>query len=628
MAGGYCALPSIAGFVPFNDVEIRRNRFTYPYSWLGTYTISGNAHWNGYLTYRKNAIEFKEGSRILRAGNIFENSDNSGQQDGIIGDIKVDNNSCSLGNNYQAISHDVTDASNIWRNGAESLETVQNPIQSNSMGILDSNGATLGMYSIQETNSLWYNIAETNYGSSSNEGISLDNAGYAWQGTAQMNSAGTQLTFTANCSVNLGQCPGQFLSATVTSAGTGCVSGGAITISAPNVVGGNQMKATTACSGGGISGVNLTGPGSGYTSVTATPVNGTGTLTINLVTSPTAPSLGVEVFDIVAGDPVQLTQCSVQTSFNQPTTLYNGTTYLASGSARALGAVAIAGTNPNSLTVTFPWTATANASDTAGYCKITNGQGHPLNFQWTHNTVISNSLFLLTGSVGVNNNVSGGPNFAVNGLYQNSIYVGAGGWNMGAAWSEGTSTENIMNDSSTLTADHLIWAGRTGSLYTFYGNNPNYPVASPIMWFPTSYCTGASPTSGCVGFIGAMSASSMPLSLADYHQFELISGSTFKAGGADPASDGTDMGVNIPALDTAQTQNLYVCGSSCGSPGPFPDNNSMPVINNLGPCAACFAWNVPDEIPLNEHRASNTSLLSEIAWQPTPSTPPRFTTRP
>jgi hypothetical protein len=65
-----------------------------------------------------------------------------------------------------------------------------------------------------------------------------------------------------------------------------------------------------------------------------------------------------------------------------------------------------------------------------------------------------------------------------------------------------------------------------------------------------------------------MSASSMPLTLADYHQFELRPDSSFYAGAAEDASDGTSMGANLPAIDSAQTQNVYVCRTPCGAPGP------------------------------------------------------------
>jgi hypothetical protein len=63
----------------------------------------------------------------------------------------------------------------------------------------------------------------------------------------------------------------------------------------------------------------------------------------------------------------------------------------------------------------------------------------------------------------------------------------------------------------------------------------------------------------------------MPLTLTDYHGFGLVSTSTGASYFHNRASDGTDLGVIVPSLDTAQTTSLYSCApSSCGSPGPFP----------------------------------------------------------
>ena len=59
MAGG--ADPAITNLVP-SDIEIRRNRFYKPLSWIGS-------AWSV-----KNLLEFKNGQRILVEGNLFENN--------------------------------------------------------------------------------------------------------------------------------------------------------------------------------------------------------------------------------------------------------------------------------------------------------------------------------------------------------------------------------------------------------------------------------------------------------------------------------------------------------------------------------------------------------------------------
>src|SRR5258708_14552457 len=35
------------------------------------------------------------------------------------------------------------------------------------------------------------------------------------------------------------------------------------------------------------------------------------------------------------------------------------------------------------------------------------------------------------------------------------------------------------------------------------------------------------------------------------------------------------MGGNLPALDSAQTQDLYVCATACGSAGPYPHSSGL-----------------------------------------------------
>jgi hypothetical protein len=62
----------------------------------------------------------------------------------------------------------------------------------------------------------------------------------------------------------------------------------------------------------------------------------------------------------------------------------------------------------------------------------------------------------------------------------------------------------------------------------------------------------------------------MPLALADYHGYALRTDSPYH----NAASDMTDIGAIITGtsgIDAAQTLNQYVCASTCGSPGPFPD---------------------------------------------------------
>jgi hypothetical protein len=183
------------------------------------------------------------------------------------------------------------------------------------------------------------------------------------------------------------------------------------------------------------------------------------------------------------------------------------------------------------------------------------------------------------------------PPYAHNYAFQNSIFVagtgsGTYGWYTSVAGSEGTSTEKYNYDYTSLTADHNVIPGRTASLYTAFGNNVNFPESSPVLYFPTtSYCTGPTATSTCVGFNGTeyYNASSMVLSPEDYHDLKLTPGTSYAAGGTNEASDGTDEGANISAIDSEQVQNLYVCSTSCGS-GPYPDvvEELTVIVTGLG----------------------------------------------
>ena len=132
-----------------------------------------------------------------------------------------------------------------------------------------------------------------------------------------------------------------------------------------------------------------------------------------------------------------------------------------------------------------------------------------------------------------------------------------------------------MWDKTTLTTDHMVLPTVPSlAAYTEYGNNPGYADSAgctgagctpPTTFYAptTPNCIGATSTSACVGFVGAMNTGTMPLTLADYHQFALRSDSSYYAGAARKASNGTSMGADLAAIDAAQTLNQY--------PGGYPD---------------------------------------------------------
>jgi hypothetical protein len=496
--GGFSATPLIAGFVPCQDVEMRRNRFTFPYAWLGMMTIPTGDVWAGQSLVRKNCMEWKEGERILRDGNLCENVDNSGGQNGTVSVINIRQTSGTgaNGTNYQATINDVTFTNEIDRNACEGIEVAGRSASSPANG----GGVSYPLKRMLIGNVLEYNITSTNPGCGANKfGLQLSTAGQTWAGTIVENSAGTQATFTITCSVDGGDCPA--------------------------------------------------GP----------------------------PSVGFQQTDISPGDPVFVIGCTGNTAFNMPTHTAGGGTV-----AVGVGPLASSSTNPASLVVSYPWTAPANASDTVGNCTITNLQGSPQGLIINHHTLITDANQAIEPS---NTAQNGGPNFQMNHVFTNSIITSSGA--TGAGWynsdvGEGNPTEIFNYDYTSLTAGYNIWPTRTASKYNDYGNAPGNALPGSVCtgsgcnppttsFFPaTSYCTGATSTAACVGFIGAMSTSSMPLTLPDYHNFGLRSDSYFYAGAAGDASDGASQGVNIPAIDAAETQNTYSCATSCGA-GPYPD---------------------------------------------------------
>ncbi len=583
-AGGFSGSgPSISGLVPHSDVEERRNRWTFPWTWLGVGNIP-SGHWAGSSVVRKNADEIKSGQRILRAGNILENIDGSGGQSGVNHDIKIENSSTGVGSNYNDTTTDVSELYNIFRNDCLGGETVRSVAGAGNGG-----GSSPTLNRINSSYNLYYNESPTNFGCTSvNSGFLFDSGGLEWQGTVTENAFGTGATFVANCSIDQGGCIGQIGSGTVNTAGTGCVNGGAITVSGPNLAGGYPASATTTCSGGGISAVNITVPGSGYTSVTGTPANGTGTVTLNINASSTAPTTGAQVININVGDPVSIRQCSSVTAFNSTLSTVNGKQYPnVRGPLATVGSTAWTGTpTTGNLSVTYPWTATANASDTAGYCKLTQVQGGPENFVYTHNTVVSAPVTQLITSGNSVTQPPNGPNYALNNNWRDSIFIG-GPMGNSQVGSGGNAFVNFNLDSTTLTIDHDAWVGQ--SSFTAYCNNPFYPCATPAMFFgaTTGYCTGASPTSSCVGFTGSeyYSASSMVIAPADYHDLALNSGSIFAAGNTNQASDGTNLGANISLFDYYQTLNQWS--------GFYPDTLPPSSATPTSPNPVILTWEKP-----------------------------------
>ena len=613
----------IGSFVPAQDMQIGRVRCTFPRWWLNG-SLAGNAYWTGSSIVRKNCQEMKEAIRAVFYGFICENTDNSGGQSGISGTLNVrQSSSGTIGQNYQAVIQHVTIQGAIFRNTCEGFS-----IGARSSGAGNGGGVSQPMSNVAMTDVLHYNVTGLNPGCVDSHGTPLDrgirivSSDQHWYGTVTQTDA-THATFVATASIDGG---GSFCN---TASTVGCapmgeldaitstsLSGLTMTVSANNtLVAGEDVLALGLTTQTCLNGQDLTALTASPTSFTTTVTAGMGcALGTHTDTGTVQGPLGYQVLGIPAGLPAPVWGCT-NTAFNNVPTYTKGgfTTPSAIAPLVTTGSTAWDGAStPGNYTVTYLWPAGGGnpigSSDSGGTCQLTNTEGIPANLYITHTTYISDT----TNPIGADGTVSGGPEFYMNGLFRDSIMLtGAsvpankGGWFNSAVGpsSEGTATGGTTGttqwntDISTLSVNHLVWPGRPASAYTEYGNNLSYPdfpwgctgagCHPPItMFYPaTSNCTGAVPSSACVGFVGAMSTLTMPLALQDYHQYALRSDSVFH----NAASDGTDMGARTSVIDAFQTMNLYGCNAPCGSPGPFPDSAVAQLPPPTAPAAKAFA---------------------------------------
>jgi hypothetical protein len=459
-AGGYSTAVPIPNFL-VSDIEDRANRWTFPYVWLGaTFPTQGTY-------FRKNAHEFKIGTRILHDGNIDENVDDTGAQAGLVMSWKTDNISSGTGSNFWIVQNNTTITNNIIRNGC--------------------NGISLGSRS-----------AST---SGNGGGVTLPAQLYSY--------------------VN------NLLTASVNNPGCGGVG-----TSGPQY------------------GFRIAGSTNTWAATAARDVTGT------IVTLTLTSTAGLTQSDQNIGDPVAVLNCA-DTTFNT--------------SPSAMGPLALTGTTPTGLTVVYANSGTPSATTTG--CTFSNNQGWTANVIFNHNTDI-----LGTQGQDPYSPTAGGTNpfsLSRNLSLTNSIVVNGGA---NSVYAEGTRTETKAFDPSTLSFNNNLITGRSAitcpgftgaSCYTQYPGTISPPTN--VYLTPTANCTGSSPTSGCAGFTGVMSTSSIPAFLNDFHSWALLSGSTYAAGNSGQAADGLSLGF-IPAnVDAAQTANQYTCSSPCGT-GPFQDH--------------------------------------------------------
>jgi hypothetical protein len=147
-----------------------------------------------------------------------------------------------------------------------------------------------------------------------------------------------------------------------------------------------------------------------------------------------------------------------------------------------------------------------------------------------------------------------------------------------------TPTTNPGNQTNV----SYFWSDYTDYGGAFAGTQPGVSTHMPT----NVNCIGGDPTAeSCVGLVGAMSTTSYPLALADWHGYRLChtadascnsKASIFAAEQLDAAVDGTDQGANTAAIEAAEISTRYVCTTPCGA-GPMRD--VVPQIEILAPGA-------------------------------------------
>ena len=256
-----------------------------------------------------------------------------------------------------------------------------------------------------------------------------------------------------------------------------------------------------------------------------------------------------------------------------------------------MGPPALLGTVPTGLTIVYANPGTANASTTG--CTFNDLQGWPSNLLFSHN---SDFVGVYSAPGDPESSANGGTTPYVlsrNLNFVNSVFVNGGIY---ATFGEGTRTETKAFDPTTLGFNNILMPGRdsvvvcpghttagAGGAAACYTEYPSgLPAGTTDYLVPSSNCNGNDPVvENCSGILGAMSSSSFPAVLNDWHQYRLChvgdascngKASVYAAAQAEQGSDGLDLGFNPASIDTAEISNQYVCAGYCGPTGPFRDH--------------------------------------------------------
>ncbi len=560
--GGQAGDLLLSTVVGCTDVEDRANRYTYPYNWM-TSTANPNNGSNGYV--RKNASEIKNGLRYLRDGNIYENVDNTGAQNGVAFTFRTSQCSSGLCDNYWLLTDDVTMTNLLFRNACNGPSGGD----SGNDGAGNGGGVSLGVSNVNFANNLGYNLGYGGprcTGSSPNTpyGIKIGPGGVTWtcaasSGGATNGDGTTAITLT--CAGQAGAEQLDFVdgNAVFTS---GCSDA---TFNTPTSVLGppayNAVPTSLSLT------YNLTGATLGESGVTCNLMNDQGlppyiSIAHNtLVASGASGAQAVSVYNANGATPLPLmTNATMQNNL-----------FLGLSSELTQGAGFMSSYGEGTRTLDQVWDS--------------------INLSENNNVIASRSLNGVVSCTASNSTctlVSGdAPNAQSGRMNGESVLINGQVYPV-----HGISATSIIFTSTTNPGNQTnvpyFWSDYTDYGGVFAGSQPGVSTHMPT----NVNCIGGDPTAeSCVGLVGAMSTTNYPLALADWHGYRLChvgdascnsKASIFAAEQAGAAVDGTDQGANTAAIDAAETSTRYVCATPCGA-GPMRD--VVPQIEVLAPGA-------------------------------------------
>ena len=561
--GGQAGNLLLSTVVGCTDIEDRGNRYTYPYNWM-TSTANPNNGSNGYV--RKNASEIKNGLRYLRDGNIYENVDNTGAQNGTAFTFRTSQCSSGLCDNYWLLTRDLTMTNLIFRNACNG------PGGGDSGNALVGNGGgvSLGVANVNFSNNLGYNLGYGGprcAGSSPTTpfGIKIGPGGVSWtcaatSGATANGDGTTAITLVCTGAAGAEQLDFANGDAVFTSGCTDTTFNTSTTALGPQAY--NTVPTSLSLS------YSQAGATLGESGVTCMLTGGQGkpnyvSITHNTVlTSGASGAAAAAVYNANSGTPLPLMANA---------TMQNNL-FLGLGSELTQGAGITAAYGEGTRTLDQVW--------------------DPLTLTANNNVIASRSLngmVTCVASTFTCTLVSGDPPNAQNArMAGESVQVNGQTYLVHSVSSSSivfTSASNPGNQTNI----PYFWSDYTDYGGTFAGSQPAKSTNMPT----NVYCMGGDPTAeSCVGLAGAMSTTNYPLTLVDWHGYRLChagdaacnsKASPFAAGQANAAADGTDQGVAVPAIDAAENSTQYQCATPCGT-GPMRD--VAPQIEILAPGAA------------------------------------------